>query len=67
MRLRNSHAVQFAPHEFSSALDRSDPSVHDQFGTEVGARESDAREDDREENVIKNHVKHPAAGAASGA
>jgi hypothetical protein len=57
----HSLGVQLELHEFSLALGRHHSSMREKFGSEVSARESDASYDDGDQEIVKNHVKHPCA------
>src|SRR5271170_2346923 len=51
--------MQFAQGEFLSALGRFKSSMREKFGSEVSARESKAGDEDRDQEIVKIHVKHP--------
>jgi hypothetical protein len=52
--------VNLALHEFSYALNRCRPTMQNQFGSQVCARESDTGHDDREYEVVNTHGAHPS-------
>jgi hypothetical protein len=51
--------VQLTLLQLPNSLDRRKPSMQEKFGSKISAGNTHAGDDERDQEIVKNHGKHP--------